>query len=924
MLVAAAWRRRAALGLMLASGFAGLGYQIVWTQQCALWLGHESAAVLAVVAAFFGGLGLGALTLGRLASRSAHPARWYAALEVTIAAWSLVMAWLLGPISQWMLNLMGDQPSALWQWSVAFVGSLLLLLPATVAMGATLPAMERLIAGAGAGEGEGAEEFSTSKSEGKFFAALYASNTFGAVIGVLATALWLIPEMGLARTATVCAALNVFCAAVAWSLAKPLDVNVNVGVIARAPAQSSPYSKGPLWLLAFTGWLGIGYEVLVVRVLSQVAEDTVYTFALLLAVYLVGTALGAAIYQRGVKAEFDDVSRAKTTQHLLCWQAAMCLLCSWSLWAAQDTQRWSLTALGAGMTAALASEAALAVIAFGPATVVMGMLFSHLTAQARAAGHSVGAAMGCNTLGAAVAPLCFGLLFAPAMGPKWALWVLVAAYAVMAIFVSRPKTLFAKLPVLWGVAAALLATAVIAPPLAFIDLPDGGRVVSYRDGAMAAVSVVEDADGVSRLRINNRQQEGSSASLLADARQALLPLWLHPQPKRALFLGLGTGATVMSAAADAALQVDAVELLPEVIAAATHFRPAFAQALTESADPVGPTEQTSTEQTNLKIMAADARRFVKTTAQTYDVIVSDNFHPARSGSGSLYTTEHFAAVRNRLSPQGLFCQWLPLHQLDIDTLRSIVRSFMAVYPQGSAVLATNSLETPVLGLVGRSDQPNMQSNTQRFDVQAVRDRLARINTPPSPLKFGVADEWALLGSFIAGPDALKRFAGNAPFNTDDRPVVAYRAPRITYAPDSTPRERLFSLLREVQISPAELVSRVPETTANDAAQRRLAAYWAARNRFIEVGDKVQPSADVQRMLAQVREPLLGVLRISPDFRPAYDPLLRMAGALARTDAAAAIVLLDELQRVQPARPEAAQLAARLKARGPAAAATPAP
>jgi spermidine synthase len=891
---ALAWRRRAALGLMLASGFAGLGYQIVWTQQCALWLGHESTAVLAVVAAFFGGLGLGALTLGRLAGRSAHPARWYAACEVTIAVWSLVMAWLLGPISQWMLSLMGAQPSALWQWNVAFVGSLLLLLPATVAMGATLPAMERLVSGA----------FSASKLDGKFFAALYAGNTFGAVIGVLGTAVWLIPEMGLARTATVCAALNVFCATVAWKLAQPLDA------IARAPTQSSPNSRGPLWLLAFTGWLGIGYEVLVVRVLSQVAEDTVYTFALLLAVYLVGTALGAAIYQRRMKAASDGASTV-TTPRLLCWQAAMCLLGSWSLWAAQDIKQWLLTALGAGMTAALTSEAALAVVAFGPATVVMGMLFSHLTAQARAAGHSVGAAMGFNTLGAAVAPLCFGLLLAPAIGPKWALWVVVAAYAVMAIFLSRPKTLIAKLPLLWGVAAALLATAVIAPPLAFIDVPEGGRVVSYRDGAMAAVSVVEDADGVSRLRINNRQQEGSSASLLADARQALLPLWLHPQPKNALFLGLGTGATVMSAAADAGLQVDAVELLPEVMEAAMHFRPGFVQALAESVQPVA-----ATEQANLKIMAADARRFVKTTDQRFDVIVSDNFHPARSGSGSLYTVEHFAAVRSRLLPQGVFCQWLPLHQLDIDTLRSIVRGFMAVYPQGSAMLATNSLETPVLGLVGRGDQ----LSSQGFDLQAVRDRLAQINTPPSPLKFGVADEWALLGNFIAGPDALKRFAGNAPLNTDDRPVVAYRAPRITYAPDSTPRERLIALLREVQISPGELVG----SMADEASQRRLAAYWSARNRFIEVGDKVQPSADVQRMLAQVREPLLRVLRISPDFRPAYDPLLRMASALARTDAAAAIVLLDELRRVQPARTEAAQLAARLAATNSVAAAKPAP
>jgi len=132
-------------------------------------------------------------------------------------------------------------------------------------------------------------------------------------------------------------------------------------------------------------------------------------------------------------------------------------------------------------------------------------------------------------------------------------------------------------------------------------------------------------------------------------------------------------------------------------------------------------------------------------------------------------------------------------------------------------------------------------------------------------------------------------------------VVAYRAPRITYVSDTLPRDRLTALLREVVIRPDELLAR-----SDSAWASRLTAYWAARNRFIEEGRGVQPTSEVRRMLAQVREPLLSVLRISPEFRPAYDPLLRMATALARIDIAAARALLVELQQVQPARPEAAQ------------------
>ena len=266
----------------------------------------------------------------------------------------------------------------------------------------------------------------------------------------------------------------------------------------------------------------------------------------------------------------------------------------------------------------------------------------------------------------------------------------------------------------------------------------------------------------------------------------------------------------------------------------------------------------------------------------------------------LYTVEHFRAVAARLAPGGVFCQWLPLHQMDLDTLRSIVRAFNAVHPGGWAMLATNSLDTPVLGLVARADQ-------QPFDVAALRQRLATAALPRPPAAFGIDSDLALLGSFVAGPQALARFAGAAPVNTDDHPVVAYLAPRITYAPDSSPRQRLLALLQVLAqtpqaLQPPALVALEPEPGWN----ARLAAYWVARDAFITAGQAVRPVADVRQMLAQVQAPLLAVLRTSPDFRPAYDPLLGMASALARTDPAAARALLADLARLQPARPEAGQ------------------
>lgn len=867
-------RRASALSVMLASGFAGLGYQIVWTQQFATWLGHESAAVLAVVAAFFGGLAAGAFVLGGPIERSARPLRWYAACELAIAAWSVALAFGLAPAGERMLALLGPEAGPLRQWCVAFAGTFLLLLPATAAMGGTLPAMERALRG-------------TAWPRGTL-ARVYASNTFGAVLGVLATTFALVPSVGLRATALACAALNVLCAAWAWRVDVVGDA---AGAGASGAGASGVGASGAprsgrgvparervaapaLAVLAITGLLGIGYEVLVVRVLSQVCEDTVFTFALLLAVYLVGTAAGAAAYARGATRVLDA---ATTRRRLLVAQSLACLLGTGTLWAAEFLRDAVSTALGGGYGPALVAEAALAVAAFLLPTLVMGALFAHFCEVAVASGAGFGRALAWNTLGACLAPLLAGVALAPALGPKAALLLATAGYLALALALGGAW----RQPLPWVAAAACAGVAALAPPLAFVDVPPGGRVLEYREGAMAAVSVVEDAEGVARLRINNRQQEGSSATGYADGRQALLPLLLHPAPVRALFLGLGTGVTARTAAADEALSVDAVELLPEVVAASARFANDGTPA-------------------RLHVHVADARRYVRAAHDRYDLVVADNFHPARSGSAALYTVEHFRAVRARLAPDGVFCQWLPLHQLDLRTLRSIVRSYLEAFPHASAMLATHSLETPVLGLVARADD-------RGFAPRDVRARLATFRAPWPAADFGFDDEYAVLGSFVAGHDALARFAGDAPANTDDRPVVAYRAPRVTYAPDSAPRERLAALLAKVQPATDAVLAHATPTE-----RARLIAYWRARDRFLAAGRDVRPVSDPVQMLAQVREPLLAVLRTSADFRPAYDPLLRLAAALASADPARARALLEELQRLQPARRDAADVLARLE------------
>ena len=833
-----------AMLLMFASGAGGLVWQMVWTAQFGLALGHEIVAVLSVVAAFFGGISAGSFLLAQRLERSLYPGRWYAGLEALIASWALLVA-LVSPVvlphlSQWI----GAEPSALWHWALAFFIPLLALLPATLAMGATLPAMERLL----------------SQGHSQLLGSVYAANTAGAMAGLLLAVFFFVPSLGLLDTSLVFAGVNATCALLAWQMWGG-QFNRDSSLPKTAPyvephsAKTSgsttplPAPKAVALRLFLTGLLGIGYEVLAVRVISQVTENTVYTYAALLAVFLMGTALGAVFIKRAVM--LLDVTAERVDQAIGALIVSI-FLGGISLWWADQSYALPSRWLGPVAAAAIAGEWLAGMAAMFLPSMAMGALFTLLCRQAQQIHMPLGTALGFNNLGSALAPVLVGLVLLPSAGARAVLFILIAGYLALRSLQSWNR------PTGWLAACALLILAIFAGPLRFVDVPAGGRLLFYREGVMAAVSVVADADGVARLHINNRVQEGSSASGQVETRLAQLPLLLHPSPRTALFLGYGTGYTANAAALDPRLRVKAVELLPEVIEAAGIF--ALKAGAPASASPV-------------TTVAADARRYVQSATDRHDVIVADLFHPARSGAGSLYTVEHFAAVKSRLEPGGLFCQWLALHQMDIETLRSIVAAFLQVYPNAVAVLASNSLDTPVVGLIARPDQPGWQ-------IQTVRSRLSDMSPPMAKAlkQAKLDDEFAVLGSIIAGPLALKDFVRDATLNTDDRPVVTHRAPWVSYAPQEAPRDRLTLLMQRLAPRAADGIA---SHQGADAA--RLEAYWAARAKYLAFGMAVRPDPDPRIMLEQLRMPLLDMVTTSPDFRPASEPLLALAEAVRETD-----------------------------------------
>ncbi|WP_371507687.1 spermidine synthase [Bradyrhizobium sp. ORS 285] len=827
--------------LTAASGLAGLGYEIVWTRQLALALGTEMMAVLGAIAGFFAGLALGAFVLDGRIRRSARPHLVYAGLELVIGTWGLCAIWLLPASARALAPLLGTTPSPVLLWSASFLLPTLVLFPATVAMGGTLTALERMM--------------SAARRSGTVSAGVYGANTAGAVAGTLLSTFVLIPTLGLARTLLCLAGVNAACALAAVRLGSSLG--------SERPAREPRTATGAIGLrvsatLFLTGLIGIAFEVLVVRLAAQMMQDTVYSFACLLTAYLLGTAAGGLLWQRiGSAASFGKTGLLAITAFACLGTAASAPLIA------------GIADQAAGF--GVAGELGLALILFLLPSMAMGALFGQLIQEVRDISGSVGWAVGINSLGAAIAPLLAAQLLIPAFG-SWTALVLIALSYLLLLPLRRAALRWAFVPGLLGLGLLWM------PAPSMVKMPPGGKLLALREGPMATASVVDDASGARYLQVNGHFRMGGTSSVRSDFRQAMLPLLLHPSPRNALFLGVGTGATVLGGAQMPDLDVRAVELSAEVVALLPWFD-------TGAAKPAMP-----------PVTVADARRFIVADDKRYDVIVADLFHPALDGSGALYTREHFGAVRSRLSDDGVFCQWLPLYQLDAPSLRAIIRSFLAVFPDGAAWLNHYSVRTPMLALVG-SRRPHA------LDPDRIAARLSAPQLRPVLLPLGFVQPLDLLGQYVAGAHSLARFAGAGPDNTDDFPFVTFDARRNVTALTAPPWELLLTVMAQVKTDATDLI----DPSMHAAWDQRLLAYWQARNRFLQAGAALTGDPRGPALIAAAAPGLIEAIRLSPEFEPAYAPLINMARSLFATDRAAAEHLLQAMDAAAPSRREAHEL-----------------
>lgn len=594
--------------------------------------------------------------------------------------------------------------------------------------------------------------------------ALYAANTCGAILGALLPAFFLIPRFGVQGAALAAAALNLLAAAGAWLL----DRSAGSGT---TPAQDAQLAAAPLpaqarlavALYAVAGAVALGYEVLWSQMIVPFMSTRAFAFAIVLATYLAGLAIGAALYARWAHRVRNPwpVFGFLIAGAGLVAVLEVALLGKWLVlaqtYAEAAVYQWTGSGF-AGMCARFAVAAASLV--FAP-TLLLGAAFPAVLRIAvgdQRVGREAGVVLACNTLGGIAGTLLTGFLLLPALGLVRTLGVLAAIAAAVGAIAAWRGRAGGRATTGWAtgvVGLGTLAVVAMLPMDQFARLlpgASGAGLVFYEESHGGTVAVVERAGNGNRfhrLYIQGVSNSGDAMPSLRYMRlQALLPLIVHnAEPKSALVVGYGTGITAGALSQYRGLEKRAVaELLPAVLRAAPHFQGTF-QAAT---DP------------GLDKRLRDGRRELQASAERWDLITLEPPPPSAAGVVNLYSRDFYQLAANRLAPQGIVAQWLPLPTQNEEDTRALVASFIEVFPH--AQLWTSELhEMLLLG--------SMQPLT--LDAARIQARYSQPDTAAALKAVGVPSAAALLSTWVTDRDGLARFAGDAQAVTDDRPGIEY-------------------------------------------------------------------------------------------------------------------------------------------------------
>jgi len=747
--------------LFVGSGCSALVYEIVWFQLLRLVIGSSAVSLGVLLGTFMGGMCLGSIALPRVIPARWHPLRVYALLELGIGIIGIVLLFGIPYVSRLYAENVGHGlPGILLRGAVCAA----CLLPPTVLMGATLPAIARWM-----------ETTPRGVSQLGFF---YGANIAGAVFGCLLAGFYLLRVHDTATATYVAATINGAVALVSLGLAAlssygtSIEESSQLPSTARAPDAWTAYAA-----ILLSGLCALGAEVIWTRQLSLMLGATVYTFSIILAVFLIGLGIGSSVSAY--------LSRGTVRPRVaLGWcQLLLTAAIAWSAYAlAKSLPFWPIQpSLATSPWFTFQLDLMRTIWAILPATCLWGASFplalAAVASRGQDPGRLVGGVYAANTFGAIVGAIGFSMLVIGWLGTQTAQQVVIGLSAVAALLMFGPLV-YRAWRARWsrfGEAITLVALAGFASGFIWIvpraprgliaygrNLPeciDQLDFVYVGEGMNASIAVSKSDNGVRNLHVSGKVVASSEPQDMRLQRMlGHLPALIHPQPRSVLVVGCGAGVTAGSFALHPDVErIVICEIEPLIPPAAEkYFGPENYHVLT---DP------------RVEVVHDDARHYIVTTSEKFDIITSDPIHPWVKGAAALYSVEYFELCKRRLNPGGVVTQWVPLYETTSDAVKSEMATFFDVFPDGTIWSSDISEKGYDVVLLGRDADA-------KIDLDQLQQRLdgddhSRIVESLDKAKLGCA--YDLLKTYAGQASDLGPWLKDAEINRDDNLRLQYLA-----------------------------------------------------------------------------------------------------------------------------------------------------
>jgi spermidine synthase len=746
--------------LFAGSGCSALIYEVVWYQALQLAIGSTSVSLGVLLATFMGGLCIGSTLFPRLNLTKNHPLRIYAFIELAIAALAILVQFAMPSISQvYWAGAASGLPGMMLRGIVAAI----CMLPPTILMGASLPAIVRWL--------------EASPRAVAWWGWLYGGNTAGAVIGCLLAGFWLLRNYNTTAGTLFAAAINLIVALVSLALASSTPRTIPVTGPApaaeanAADATPSGESRWPVYLtIALSGAVALGAEVVWTRLLGYLLLATVYVFAIILAVFLTGLAIGTA--------GGSWLLRKVNPRNALGWcQILLIFGLAWTAYTIVNTFHlpfWNdevLTTTDGWHMYWL--DLKLVAIAIFPATLFWGASFplacAAISKPGQDSGKTAGAIYAANTLGGIFGALLVSLVLVPGIGTQNSQRVLLLVSAFSGLLLLAPKAKQAMGAVTLAASAAaavLLAINVQATPgelIAygrFMGRNAGMSEILYtKEGRNSSVAISRWNNGAIYVNVNGHVEATTEIFDMKLQRMVgHLAAMLHPNPKSVLGIGFGAGVSAGSFTRYPGIEhITVCEIEPVIPPASTIF---FA-----------PQNYAVKNNPKTRIVYDDARHYLMTTNDKYDIIASDPLDVFVKGTAALYSVEYYESVKRHLNPGGIFTLYVPLYETDEPTFKSELATFFKAFPNGSVWSNTRDGLGYDMVFMGQLDplHVDLDKAQEKYD----RDEHAPVRQ--SLHEIGIESVADLFSTFTGTAADLQPWVASSPLNTDSNLRLSYLA-----------------------------------------------------------------------------------------------------------------------------------------------------